>query len=71
MFIVASPHYRLGGISRFGWTMTCKWGHPVATFPSDGGDNTSRVVGHKFYKSVSAACAAVNKNSLVYGEIEY
>eukprot|EP00965_Chrysotila_dentata_P262845 6214687-Pleurochrysis_carterae.AAC.6 len=25
--------------------MTCKWGHPVATLPSDEGDYTSLVVG--------------------------
>eukprot|EP00965_Chrysotila_dentata_P046577 1547421-Pleurochrysis_carterae.AAC.1 len=41
MFIVASLHYRSGRISIFGWTMTCKWGHPVANLASDGGDYTS------------------------------
>eukprot|EP00965_Chrysotila_dentata_P057886 1919001-Pleurochrysis_carterae.AAC.1 len=25
----------------YGWTMSYKWGHPVATLPSDGGDCTS------------------------------
>eukprot|EP00965_Chrysotila_dentata_P258011 6213066-Pleurochrysis_carterae.AAC.4 len=33
---------RSGRISIFGWTMMYnKWGHPVATFPTDEGDNTS------------------------------
>eukprot|EP00965_Chrysotila_dentata_P105074 3470975-Pleurochrysis_carterae.AAC.1 len=41
MFIVASLHYRLSRISKFGWTVTCKWGHPAATLPSDGGDYAS------------------------------
>eukprot|EP00965_Chrysotila_dentata_P252755 6210856-Pleurochrysis_carterae.AAC.1 len=51
MFIVASLHCRSGTISIFGWTMTCKLGHPVATLPSDEGDYTLLVVGHKFFKS--------------------
>eukprot|EP00965_Chrysotila_dentata_P117821 3893548-Pleurochrysis_carterae.AAC.1 len=38
---LASLHYRSGEVSKFGWTMKYKWGHPVATFPSDGGDYTS------------------------------
>eukprot|EP00965_Chrysotila_dentata_P147260 4862016-Pleurochrysis_carterae.AAC.1 len=25
----------------YGWTMSYKWGHPVASLPSDGGDYTS------------------------------
>eukprot|EP00965_Chrysotila_dentata_P086608 2859653-Pleurochrysis_carterae.AAC.1 len=41
MFIVASLHYRSGGILVFGWTMMYKWGNPVATLPSVGGDYTS------------------------------
>eukprot|EP00965_Chrysotila_dentata_P142826 4720069-Pleurochrysis_carterae.AAC.1 len=31
----------------------CKWGHPVATLPSNEGDYTSLVVGHTFCKSPS------------------
>eukprot|EP00965_Chrysotila_dentata_P241844 6204530-Pleurochrysis_carterae.AAC.1 len=49
MFIVASLHYRSSRIFRFGWTMTCKWGRPVDTLPSDEGDYTSlsgRLPGH-------------------------
>eukprot|EP00965_Chrysotila_dentata_P011808 387442-Pleurochrysis_carterae.AAC.1 len=41
MFIVASLHYRSGSILVRGWTMMYKWGHPVATLPSDGGNYTS------------------------------
>eukprot|EP00965_Chrysotila_dentata_P126712 4190695-Pleurochrysis_carterae.AAC.1 len=32
--------------------MKCKWGHPVATLPSDEGDHTSLVVGPKFCEPV-------------------
>eukprot|EP00965_Chrysotila_dentata_P006074 199340-Pleurochrysis_carterae.AAC.1 len=31
--------------------MRYKWGHPVATLPSDEGDYTSLEVGHKLCKS--------------------
>eukprot|EP00965_Chrysotila_dentata_P222448 6192978-Pleurochrysis_carterae.AAC.1 len=36
MLIVASLHYRSGRILMYGWTMMCKWGHPVpvATLPA-------------------------------------
>eukprot|EP00965_Chrysotila_dentata_P189116 6173151-Pleurochrysis_carterae.AAC.9 len=51
MFIVASLHYRSVRLSIFAWTKTCKWGHPIATLPSDEGDYTSLVAGHKFCKS--------------------
>eukprot|EP00965_Chrysotila_dentata_P243515 6205454-Pleurochrysis_carterae.AAC.2 len=33
MFIMASIHYRSGRVLICGWTMLCKWGHPVATLP--------------------------------------
>eukprot|EP00965_Chrysotila_dentata_P062592 2073995-Pleurochrysis_carterae.AAC.1 len=32
--------------------MTCRWGHSVVTLPSDEGDYTLLMVGHKFCKSV-------------------
>eukprot|EP00965_Chrysotila_dentata_P211376 6186432-Pleurochrysis_carterae.AAC.1 len=41
MFIVASLHYRSARVSIFGWTMKYKWGKPVATLASDGGDYAS------------------------------
>eukprot|EP00965_Chrysotila_dentata_P194315 6176305-Pleurochrysis_carterae.AAC.5 len=34
--------------------MTCKWGHPVATLPSDEGDQTSLLVGHELCRSTAA-----------------
>eukprot|EP00965_Chrysotila_dentata_P051998 1725922-Pleurochrysis_carterae.AAC.1 len=57
MFIVASLHHWSSRISIYGWTMTCKWGHPVATLPSDEGDYTLLVVGPKFCKSVERPLA--------------
>eukprot|EP00965_Chrysotila_dentata_P124103 4101718-Pleurochrysis_carterae.AAC.1 len=33
MFIVASLYYRSSRILIYGWTMSYKWGHPVATLP--------------------------------------
>eukprot|EP00965_Chrysotila_dentata_P255879 6212366-Pleurochrysis_carterae.AAC.1 len=38
---MASLHYRSGRVLIFGWTMMCKWDHPVATLSSDEGDYTS------------------------------
>eukprot|EP00965_Chrysotila_dentata_P257682 6212969-Pleurochrysis_carterae.AAC.4 len=38
---VAAFHHRSGSILVCGWTMMNKFGHPVATLPSDGGDYTS------------------------------
>eukprot|EP00965_Chrysotila_dentata_P228679 6196744-Pleurochrysis_carterae.AAC.1 len=38
---MASLHYRSGRVLTFGWTMMYKWGHPVSTLPSVGGDYTS------------------------------
>eukprot|EP00965_Chrysotila_dentata_P017109 568259-Pleurochrysis_carterae.AAC.1 len=38
--------------------MMYKWGHPVATLPSDEGDYTSLKVGHKFCKSLSSSSLA-------------
>eukprot|EP00965_Chrysotila_dentata_P199755 6179568-Pleurochrysis_carterae.AAC.6 len=40
--------------------MRYKWGHPVATLPSDKGDHTSLEVGHKFCNSVAAVSLAAN-----------
>eukprot|EP00965_Chrysotila_dentata_P190351 6173833-Pleurochrysis_carterae.AAC.1 len=37
----------------FGWTMTCKWGHPVATLPSDEGDYTSLCGGTKILQIIT------------------
>eukprot|EP00965_Chrysotila_dentata_P256593 6212591-Pleurochrysis_carterae.AAC.2 len=37
MFIVASLHYPSGRVLRHGWTMSYKWGHPVATLPVTNG----------------------------------
>eukprot|EP00965_Chrysotila_dentata_P094156 3112350-Pleurochrysis_carterae.AAC.1 len=38
MFITASLHYRSDNtILMYGWTMPCKWGHPVATLPVKNG----------------------------------
>ena len=37
MFIMASLHYRSGRILMYGWTMSNKWGHPVATLPVTNG----------------------------------
>eukprot|EP00965_Chrysotila_dentata_P149082 4923730-Pleurochrysis_carterae.AAC.14 len=54
MFIVASLHYRSDRILLIGWTMRYKWGHAVATLPSDEGDYTSLEVGHTFCKSLSS-----------------
>eukprot|EP00965_Chrysotila_dentata_P097116 3209934-Pleurochrysis_carterae.AAC.2 len=31
MFVVASLHYRSSRILMYGWTMSYKWGHPIAT----------------------------------------
>eukprot|EP00965_Chrysotila_dentata_P255810 6212347-Pleurochrysis_carterae.AAC.3 len=41
MFIVVSLHYRPGRILTSGCAIMYMWGHPVATLPSDEGDNTS------------------------------
>eukprot|EP00965_Chrysotila_dentata_P248150 6208181-Pleurochrysis_carterae.AAC.3 len=43
---LASLHYRSGRILTFGWTMTCKWGHAVATLPSDGGGDYTSLSQH-------------------------
>eukprot|EP00965_Chrysotila_dentata_P005715 188151-Pleurochrysis_carterae.AAC.2 len=37
MFIVASLYYGSGRILMYGWTLSYKWGHPVATFPVTNG----------------------------------
>eukprot|EP00965_Chrysotila_dentata_P263459 6214835-Pleurochrysis_carterae.AAC.2 len=59
MFIVASLHYRPGRILMYGWTMSYKWGHPVATLPVTNGTiphtrrmtEILRIKSRKFYES--------------------